>query len=94
METTKKELIKITGIKHEETAWKRYIYFDYAGLRHKVLLFWDEFNGYDLYWENEEGRLTSHKAPDWAKNWDEDEHDGMTLEHYLDELTYDEQEAK
>jgi len=89
METTKKQLLRVSGVKHEETAWKRYIYFDYASLRHKVLLFWDEFNGYELYWESEEGRLTSQKAPDWARNWNEDEHNGMSLEHYLDELTYD-----
>ena len=89
METAKKELIKITGIRHEETAWKRYIYFDYASLRHKVILFWDEFNGYDLYWENEEGRIASKKTPDWAQNWNEEEHEGMSLAWYLDELTCD-----
>lgn len=89
METTKKQLLEVKGVEQENTAWKRYIYFDYASLRHKVLLFWDEFNGYEIYWENEEGKLTLQKAPDWAKNWNEDEHEGMSLAWYLDELTYD-----
>ena len=93
MNTTKD--IKITGVRHEETAWKRYIYFKYENTEYSVLLFWDEFNGYELYWKNEDSALiNSLKTPEWAVEWNEDGHDFMTLEHYLDELTYKEQEIK
>lgn len=80
--------IKINGIRHEETAWKRYIYFEYEGNQYELTLYWDEFTGYEIYWRE------PNKTPDWVVNWNEDEHNGMTLEHYLDELTYDEQETK
>ncbi len=53
------------------------------------------FNGYELYWKDEDSaRINSRKTPEWAVEWNEDGHDFMTLEHYLDELTYNEQEAK
>ena len=82
--------INITGSRHEEMSWKRYIYFEHRGENYSVLLFWDEFNGYELYWLNEEsGLLNSRKAPEWAINWNEDDYEGMSLEHYLDELTFE-----
>ena len=80
----------ITGSRHEEMSWKRYIYFEYEGEGYSVLLFWDEFNGYELYWKNQEsGLLNSRKAPEWVINWNEEAHNGMSFEHYLDELTWE-----
>ena len=82
--------INITGSRHEEMGWKRYIYFEHRGESYSVLLFWDEFNGYELYWRNEEsGLLNSRKAPEWAINWNEDDYEGMSLKHYLDELSFE-----
>ncbi len=81
--------IKITGKEHEELSWKRYVYFEYQGKEYVVILFWDEFNGYEIYWKNSEsGLINSQEAPDWVVNWDEDEHEGMSFGHYLDEITY------
>ena len=73
---------------HEETGWKRVINFTYDGNKYEVLLFWDEFQGYEIIWRWRNETL-NNKAPEWASEWDEDAHDGMTLEHYLDDLTYE-----
>jgi hypothetical protein len=52
-------------------------------------LFWDEFNGYELYWRNNETELlNSLKSPQWALEWDEDANNGSSLAAYLDELTF------
>ena len=87
--------IKVISKHHEETSWKRYITFNYDKEEYKVLLFWDEFNGYELYWRNNETELlNSLKSPQWALEWDEEAHDGNSLASYLDELTYEEKETK
>ena len=75
--------IKITNSRLELTAWKRVICFEYEGEHHEVVLFWNEFDGFELYW------LELSKTPDWAVNWNEDEHEGMSLADYLDELTWE-----
>ena len=84
--------IKINGSVHEETAWKRYLCFDYEGKEYELTLFWDEFNGYDTYWRSCNGEQID-VTPHWAIAWDEETHNGNTLEAYLDELTF-ELEAK
>jgi hypothetical protein len=54
------------------------------------LLFWDEFNGYEIYWKDRESELlNSHIAPEWVVNWDEDLYEGMSFEGWLDELTFE-----
>lgn len=73
----------ITGSQEEVTAWKRNISFNYIGNRYKLVLFWDEFNGFDTYW------VQPNKTPDWVINWDESKHEGVSFECYLDGLTYD-----
>jgi hypothetical protein len=80
MNTTKD--IKITGISTETMSWKRYVYFNYKDKEYSLTLFWDEFNGYEIFWREPD------KTPDWVVNWNEDEHEGMSFEWYLDELTY------
>lgn len=74
--------IEITDQRHEETGWKRYIYFKYEGKDYELTLFWDEFNGYEIYWRE------PNTAPDWARNWDEDMSEGLSLAGWLDELTF------
>jgi len=87
--------IKVISKHHEETSWKRYITFNYDEEEYKVLLFWDEFNGYELYWRNNETQLlNSLKSPQWALEWDEEANNGNSLASYLDELTYEEKETK
>ncbi len=83
--------IEIKGTSHEETAWKRYIHFIREGSEYELTLFWDEFNGYEIYWgscNDEEINQTPH----WAIAWDEEGHNGNTLEAYLDELTFERDE--
>jgi hypothetical protein len=29
------------------------------------------------------------RTPNWVVNWDEQAHNGMSFEHYLDELTWE-----
>lgn len=72
----------INDIRHEETAWKRYIHFNHEGNDYELTLFWDEFDGYEIYWRS------PNVSPQWAIDWDETKHDDMTLGHYLDDLTY------
>jgi len=78
----KQKEIVITGISTETMSWKRYVYFNYEGKEYSLTLFWDEFNGYEIFWRE------PNKTPDWVVNWNEDEHEGMSFEWYLDELTY------
>lgn len=75
--------IEIKGSRQDDTGWKRYIYFTYDGESYELTLFWDEFNGYETYWQVPTVR------PDWVKNWNQDEHGGISFEHYLDDLTWD-----
>jgi hypothetical protein len=86
MNTTQE--IKITSINHEETGWKRRIHFQYEGKDYQITLYWDEFDGYDIVWRFCNGEQIS-RSPEWAINWNEDEHEGMSFEHYLDELTWE-----
>jgi len=82
--------IIITGKREEILSWKRYIYFKYQDKEYSVLLFWDEFNGYEIYWQNQENNLLNNpKAPDWATNWQENSHNDMSLGYYLDDLTFE-----
>lgn len=80
-----KEIV-IEGSRHEEMSWKRYIYFQYEGNNYELTLFWDEFNGYETFWR------VPDRTPDWVVNWDEQAHNGMSFEHYLDELTWEREE--
>ena len=75
--------INITGKCHEETGWKRRLDFQYEGNDYQLTLFWDEFNGYEIFWR------VPDKTPDWVAEWDSEAHEGMSFEHYLDELTYE-----
>ena len=81
--------IVITGKRHEEVSWKRYITFEYGDEKHSVLLEWYPEEGYDLSWDFGSGLDSSRKEPAWASEWIDEDHEGMSLEHLLDELTYD-----
>jgi hypothetical protein len=84
-----KQDIIVSSTREETLSWKRYIHFKYQDKEYSVLLFWDEFNGYEIYWKDKESELlNSHIAPEWAVNWDEDLYEGMSLAGWLDELTF------
>ena len=81
--------IEILNAEQENTGWQRYIYFKYNGKEYGTVLFWNEHEGYELMFQTEDEKTFTHfEMPEWAKDWDEDNHDGMTLEHYLDDLTW------
>jgi hypothetical protein len=85
-----KQDIIVSSTREETLSWKRYIHFKYQDKEYSVLLFWDEFNGYEIYWKDKESELlNSHIAPEWAVNWDEDLYEGMSLAGWLDELTFE-----
>lgn len=77
------EQIVIAHSEEENRAWKRVIFFEYEGNKYEVILFWDDFDGYDTYWRE------PAKAPNWVIEWDSEAHEGMSFEHYLDELTWE-----
>jgi hypothetical protein len=74
--------IVISDTSLEITAWNRYICFQYEGNQYELTLFWNEFDGFDIWWRE------PSKAPDWAINWDETKYNGESLAGYLDWLTY------
>ena len=76
------EQIVITRMDENTTGWKRHICLEYQGNEHKLILFWDEFNGYEIYWREPD------TTPNWVVEWDSEAHSGMSFEHYLDDLTW------
>lgn len=77
------EKIVISHSEEENTAWKRYICFQYEGNEYELTLYWDEFSGYDTFWREPDS------TPNWVVEWDEEAHQGMSFEHYLDDLTWE-----
>lgn len=77
------ERIAISHSSEENTAWKRYICFQYEGNEYELTLYWDEFSGYEIFWREPDS------APNWVVEWDSEAHKGMSFEHYLDDLTWE-----
>ena len=77
------EKIVISYSEQENTGWKRIIFFEYEGNKYEVNLYWDEFNGYEIFWREPDTK------PNWVIEWDSEAHQGMSLEHYLDDLTWE-----
>jgi hypothetical protein len=82
--------IIISSTREVTLSWKRYINFKYQDKEYSVILFWDEFNGYEIYWKDTKSELlNSLVAPEWVVNWDEDLYEGMGFGSWLDELTFE-----
>lgn len=77
------EKIVISRSSEENTSWKRYICFQYEGNEYELTLYWDEFNGYEIFWREPDSE------PNWVVEWDSEAHQGMSFEHYLDDLTWE-----
>ena len=75
--------IVVSHFNEESTGWKRYIAFNYEGNEYELTLFWDSFDGYDIFWREPDS------TPNWVVEWDSEAHNGMSFEHYLDELTWE-----
>ena len=78
------EQIVIAYSEEDITGWKRLITFNYEGNKYEVILFWDEFNGYEIFWRE------PNRTPNWVVNWDEEAHNGDSFGAYLDGLTWEE----
>jgi hypothetical protein len=79
--------IEINGITKEETAYDKWVHFTYEGEEYHALLHWDNMDGYDLTFTDATRTANWVDTPNWADEWDEDEHDGESLEYVLDCLT-------
>jgi len=80
--------IIIADFNEENTGWKRRISFDYQGNNYELTLYWGEFEGYDVVWRFCNGKQMIN-TPDWVVEWDSEAHQGMSFEHYLDDLTWE-----
>jgi hypothetical protein len=78
-------MFNIINTEQTVTAYKKRISFEYEGKPYNVTLYWDENDGLELWFRGE--HLSSTPAPDWAVEWNEDEHDGDSLAYLLDALT-------
>ena len=78
------EQIVIAHSEEDITGWKRLITFNYEGNEYKVILFWDEFNGYEIFWRE------PNRTPDWVVEWNEEAHHGYSFGANLDGLTWEE----
>jgi hypothetical protein len=80
--------ITIADFSEENTGWKRRISFNYQGNNYELTLYWGEFEGYDIVWRFCNGKQMIN-TPDWVAGWDSEAHQGMSFEHYLDDLTWE-----
>ena len=72
-----KDKIKVTDASIEVTATSKEISFTYEGKEYQVILNWNTYNGYDMYFKDD--------TPDWAEDWD-NENDEI-LAFLLDDLS-------
>jgi hypothetical protein len=79
--------IEINGVTKEETAYDKWVHFTHEGVEYHALLHWDMYDGFDLTFTDAVRTANWVKTPDWAVEWNEDEHDGESLELLLDSLT-------
>lgn len=73
-------MLDIRGVSQGVTAYKKYLDFEYQGKNYGVVLYWDEHEGYELWFKSESS------TPEWAIEWDEELHGG-SLEFILDDLS-------
>ena len=70
------ESLKLDSSKEDITGWKRYLYFYYEGVYHEAALYWDEWEGYEIVFD---------ETPDWFDNLDVDQQYNLYVK--LDELS-------
>lgn len=72
--------IKIKKATKEITAYDKNITFEREGVEYSVTLRWDAYDGYNIYFDG-------MAAPDWFWEWEDDDHDGESLDWVLDYLS-------
>jgi hypothetical protein len=58
--------IQIEGIEKKETAYDKHIHFVYQDIKYYVVIHWDDHDGYEATWLDNENRFIS--TPDWAED--------------------------
>lgn len=76
--------IRIAEAKQQINAWQREITFNYLGLEYEVMLFWDQFNGYEIMWKRVDG-LRMFRPPVWVEKWESEHTDSLAW--VLDDLS-------
>ena len=56
--------LQIEGIEKKETAYDKHIHFVYQDTKYYVVLHWDDHDGFEATWLDDENRFIS--SPDWA----------------------------
>jgi hypothetical protein len=79
--------IEIASATKEETAYDKWIIFNYEGQEYSVLLHWDKWDGFDLQFTESEFRSKWIADPEWASEWQENPGYEESLECTLDNLT-------
>ena len=71
----------IESVSKQETAYSKSITINYEGQEYEVLLYWNNWDGYELSFVNSD-------EPEWAINWEEnnDESLAYTLDGLTDEV--------
>lgn len=76
-------MIKIKECQERSIGTVKTIKFTYGEEEYVVRLYWTDTEGYEL-------DFVSDNEPDWAIEWEAKDHDDMSLEVYLDEMTFPE----
>jgi hypothetical protein len=77
--------IEIASATKEETAYDKWIIFNYEGQEYSVLLHWDKWDGFDLQFTESEFRSKWIDDPEWAVNWEDNNE--QSLAYTLEELS-------
>lgn len=59
--------ISVSSSRKEETAYNKEIKFTYDGKEYSVILWWDNYDGYELTWLDEIGKRIP--TPEWVDDW-------------------------
>ena len=57
-------MIEVGALLKTETAYDKDIDFTRDGVQYRVIIHWDDHDGYEATWLDSEGRFVS--SPDWA----------------------------
>lgn len=61
-------MIKVGSLLKTETAYDKDVNFTRDDVEYRVIIHWDDHDGYEATWLDDEGRFIS--SPDWADEMD------------------------
>lgn len=74
----------VEGVTKEETAYTKKMTVTYEGERYEVLLYWNNWTGYEI-------DFIGSDEPEWAINWEDNNEESLAF--VLDDLTEEVLEA-